>query len=70
MRYPMFLGFQLQNLWLRCATRMVSETLIITHHNAHRRVSDDKGPAKPPADGPDLQDRYGHRSHDVDVERI
>lgn len=70
MRYPLILGYQLQSLWIRCATRMVTETLLVTQHHVHRRKADDHAPAKPVADGPDLKDRYGHRAHDVDVERI
>ena len=35
------------------------------------RRTEDKGPGKPfIAKGPDLQDHYGKRTRDVDVERI
>lgn len=70
MRYPFLLGIQLQSLWLRCAARMVNESMRITQHNAHRRDADGHQSAEPPGKGPDLQDHYGQRAHDVDVERI
>lgn len=49
--------------WLR------QQQAILNRHLDHRRAEDAHVRPKVVPEGPDLQDHYGRRSHDIDVER-
>ncbi len=70
MQRQAFAGAQsFSRLWVSCWLRVIDQQRQIFTH-AIRRV-EDMGSAKPQAPkGADLQDHYGKRSHDVNVERI
>jgi hypothetical protein len=60
-----------QRFTMACLLRALrQQEQLLHHHFGRRRAEDAGGHPDSPCKGPDLQDHYGQRSHDVDVEHI
>ena len=81
MNDPFEFYFKFQKMWLassmQMAQMMTASMVRLFEHQAQlwghygQRRAEDEGKKKPKAPlGPDLQDRYGRRARDVDVEKI